>query len=385
MTAIKVQPASNVTVIVDRGLSGPTGPTGAFGGPTGPTGPTGATGQGVAIKGSVATVADLPSTGNVVGDSYIVQSDGDLYVWSGSVWNNAGPIVGPTGATGASVTGPTGPTGAPSTEVGPTGATGPTGAQGASGNIGPTGPTGATGEASTVTGPTGPAGSTGDAGPAGPTGPTGSVGRFTTSETAPTSPVSGDAWYNSTNGTFYVYYDSYWVESAVSDIGPTGPTGMSGGKTLIESKSLTGSSIEFTSIPSGYNDLYLVIANGKASVDITEGWIGINNQVGIIDTSFDAIMFSNLNTTAEPNIYRTSIFGYSDNLFKTFDGRGGYWDGFPGENKYIAISDSGYIRLSTPITSVQLYTGESFDVGTDAWVDQDATFTGGTAYLYGVL
>lgn len=103
--SVVVQPASNVTLTVDRSIGGPTGPVGPTGsagptgasgpigptgsqgavGPTGPQGligPTGAAGQGVQIKGSVATVGDLPSTGNIPGDSYIVLADGDLYVWS---------------------------------------------------------------------------------------------------------------------------------------------------------------------------------------------------------------------------------------------------------------------------------------------------------------
>jgi hypothetical protein len=43
----------------------------------------------------------LPSTGNTVGDAYIVTSNGHLYVWGGSSWTDSGQIVGPTGPTGA--------------------------------------------------------------------------------------------------------------------------------------------------------------------------------------------------------------------------------------------------------------------------------------------
>jgi hypothetical protein len=112
-------------------------------GSIGPTGPTGAQGTSITVKGSVATVGSLPSVGNAVNDAWIVSGDGNLYVWNGSAWVNAGPIVGPTGptgATGASVTGATGATGSQ-------GITGPTGSQGEQGITGPTGPsvTGATG------------------------------------------------------------------------------------------------------------------------------------------------------------------------------------------------------------------------------------------------
>lgn len=136
--------ASQVT-----GPTGPTGPTGAQGvtGPTGaasqvtgPTGPTGATGpQGVPItlKGSKATVGDLPSTGNALNDAWIVDADGDVYVWDGTQWYSAGQIVGATG--------PTGPAGADGAD-GADGAQGPTGPQG---DLGPTGPSGVI----SVTGP----------------------------------------------------------------------------------------------------------------------------------------------------------------------------------------------------------------------------------------
>lgn len=121
--------ASQVT-----GPTGPTGPTGAQGvtgptgadsnvtGPTGPTGPQGPQGVPITLVGSVPLVADLPSTGNSLNDAYIVDEDGDVYVWDGAAWYSAGQIVGATGPTGATGdTGPTGPTG----ETGPTGPTGP--------------------------------------------------------------------------------------------------------------------------------------------------------------------------------------------------------------------------------------------------------------------
>lgn len=103
-------------------LQGPTGPTGATGqlgptgpavtGPTGPTGSTGPQGASITVKGSVAAVINLPSSGNTINDAYIVQADGDLYVWTAALtWSNVGQIVGPTGPTGPGITGPTGPIG----------------------------------------------------------------------------------------------------------------------------------------------------------------------------------------------------------------------------------------------------------------------------------
>jgi hypothetical protein len=129
-----------------QGDTGPTGPTGATG-PQGATGAQGQAGASVTLKGSVAAVINLPSTGNTIGDSWIVDADGNLYVWNGSSWTDAGQIVGPTGPTGATgATGATGPQG-PQGDTGPTGPTGATGPQGATGATGDTGATGATGPA----------------------------------------------------------------------------------------------------------------------------------------------------------------------------------------------------------------------------------------------
>lgn len=233
---IEVQPQPPVVVTIDRGIAGPVGPTGPSGGPTGPTGPTGAQGTGIDIKGTVATVNDLPTTGNQPGDAYVVQADGDLYVWSGSEFVDAGKIVGPAGPTGATGptgaqgaignVGPTGPTGATG-EIGPIGPTGATGAigatgpTGAQGEIGATGPTGATGAAG-PTGPqgsqgnVGPTGATGDAGIAGPTGPTGATGAV--GATGPTGP-QGDAGAIGPTGP---------TGAASTVAGPTGPTGDAG-------------------------------------------------------------------------------------------------------------------------------------------------------------
>lgn len=117
-------------------------------GPQGPPGPQGPAGSAVAIKGSVATVGDLPATGNTLNDAYIVESNGHLYIWNGTAWIDAGPIVGPQGP------------------AGPVGPAGPSGGAGSAGPAGPAGPTGATG----ATGPQGPAGPQGATGPVGPAG-----------------------------------------------------------------------------------------------------------------------------------------------------------------------------------------------------------------------
>lgn len=55
-------------------------------------------GTSVNIQGEKPSVEDLPMIGNQKGDGYIVQ--GDLYVWNGSSWTNAGKIQGPPGNDG---------------------------------------------------------------------------------------------------------------------------------------------------------------------------------------------------------------------------------------------------------------------------------------------
>jgi len=157
-------------------VAGPTGPQGIQG-VKGDTGETGAQGIGVTLKGSKSLFSNLANTGNSLNDAYIVDEDGDLYVWNGSSWYSVGQIVGPQGPAGTTgsqgLQGVTGPTGAASTVPGPTGPTGPQGLQGLQGTTGVTGPTG---PASTVAGPTGPQGPQGIQGVKGDTGETGTQG-----------------------------------------------------------------------------------------------------------------------------------------------------------------------------------------------------------------
>lgn len=72
---LEVVPQPRVEAKIDRGAVGPAG----LPGPTGPTGPQG---TGINMKGTVPTIADLPATGNVNGDGYVVLADGHVYVWS---------------------------------------------------------------------------------------------------------------------------------------------------------------------------------------------------------------------------------------------------------------------------------------------------------------
>ena len=186
-----------------QGITGSQGTTGAQGtigaqGTTGTTGVQGTSGTSVALKGSVTIPTDLGSIATkAVGDLYIVLtsgsyggknfSAGDGALWTGSVWENVGPIRGTQGITGAQ--GTTGATGAQGTTgvTGATGAQGTTGATGATGAQGTTGATGATGAQGIqgrqgITGSQGTIGSQGTVGTQGVQGPIGPSTQINASE-----------------------------------------------------------------------------------------------------------------------------------------------------------------------------------------------------------
>ena len=201
-----------------QGTAGPTGPSGPLGptGPTGPTGPSGPSGTAIVIKGSVASSANLPATGNTNGDAYIVTNTGHLFVWNGAAWIDTGPVQGP---------------------VGPQGPVGSVGAQGPAGTTGPQGPVGGTGPDG-VTGPTGPAGPTGATGPTGPQGPTGAQGPSGTAiavkgsvASSPSLPATGnnpgDAYIASDTGHLWVWNGTTWMDTGPVQ-GPVGPAGAVG-------------------------------------------------------------------------------------------------------------------------------------------------------------
>ena len=201
-----------------QGIKGDTGLTGS----TGVAGSQGAAGTGVNIKGTVATVVALPSTGQATGDSYLVSANGNLYTWNGLVWVDVGQIQGPKGDTG--LTGPQGPTGL----TGLTGATGNTGPAGVVGSAGPQGIQGLTGN----TGATGATGSTGPAGIQGVKGDTGASGiqgiagiqgvKGDTGSTGPTGPAGADSVVPGPAGP-------QGIAGPTGLTGPAGPAGTGGG------------------------------------------------------------------------------------------------------------------------------------------------------------
>jgi hypothetical protein len=249
------------------GATGLTGATGATGltGMTGVTGATGPQGTSIDFKGSVANTGALP-TGAANNDAYIVDADGNLWVWDGDSWNDAGQIVGPQGPQGN------------------TGATGLTGATGATGLVGVTGSInydtgtgilsldeGTAGGLATlnvsgvvpdeqlpgdIVRSDGLSTSLGDYILATQKGANSGVASLDISgkvpaaqlpadfavsaSTPPASPQVGDAWYDSASGNIYVYYDGYWVEAASANDGPTGNTGATGANGNTGATGVTG-------------------------------------------------------------------------------------------------------------------------------------------------
>lgn len=113
----------------DRGPAGEQGPQGVQG-PQGIPGERGEDGKGIAIAGQAATYSELPS-GLGAGDAgkgFLVESDGKLYIWSGSAF--------PPDGSGADFRGPAGPQGVQGVQgvQGPVGAEGPQGPQGPRGS-----------------------------------------------------------------------------------------------------------------------------------------------------------------------------------------------------------------------------------------------------------
>lgn len=198
-------------VIGPQGVPGPKGDKGDVG-PVGPQGPQGEKGEqgkdgtSLNILGTKESEADLPLSAEK-NDAYLI--NGEMWVFDGTNWNNAGKIQGPQGPQGP--VGPQGSKGDPGPqgikgdpgekgEQGLKGDTGPQGEQGPVGSKGEQGDTGARGITFTpvvdskgniswsndgglenpqtvnITGPQGDTGAKGDVGPQGEKGEVGGAG-----------------------------------------------------------------------------------------------------------------------------------------------------------------------------------------------------------------
>lgn len=134
----------------DKGDVGPQGPQGLQG-PQGEKGEQGNDGTSLNVLGTKESEADLPLSAEK-NDAYLI--DGEMWIFDGTNWNNAGKIQGPQGPVG-----PQGPKGDP----------GPQGVKGDPGEKGEQGVQGLKGDA-------GPQGEQGSVGPKGEQGDTGARG-----------------------------------------------------------------------------------------------------------------------------------------------------------------------------------------------------------------
>ena len=217
------------------GLTGPQGPIGNTGadstvqgpqgiqgeqGIQGVQGETGSTGTGVTFKGDVANVGSLPSSGNVQGDAYLVQSDDSLHIFDGTSFIDGGSIQGPQGTQGVQ---------------------GPQGIQGVQGDAGTNGTNGTNG----IDGADGADGADGDTGPKGDDGDQGVQG---------IQGIQGETGLQGIQG----------IQGETGDAGPQGAQGIQGIQGLqgIQGEAgVSGSWNDLSDKPSG-TDNYVVKWNG---------------------------------------------------------------------------------------------------------------------------
>jgi hypothetical protein len=332
------------------GLTGPTGPTGDQGiqgiqgelGPTGPTGATGPQGTSINLKGEVATTEDLPTTGNNPNDAYVVIADGNLYVWDGVAWFDAGQIVGPQG--------PTGPEGLQ-------GATGPTGEQGIQGEVGPTGPTGPQGEQG-IQGITGPTGEQGIQGPTGPTGAQGIQGEQGVQGEQGIQGIQGEIGPTGPQGI----QGEVGPTGPTGDIGPTGPTGPAPDTTI------------FVQGPSSATD------NAIARYDSTTGKLIQNSTVTIDDNGNTANVNSITFDTTPASLPTTEGSMYWDDKGAVaYIMQGGDVTQQIGESQYLYIQASANITKGQVVMFTGAVGGSGIPTGAPATGVTDGTYIMGIA------
>lgn len=173
--------------------------------------------------------------------------------------------------------------------------------------------------------------------------------------------------------------------------GPTGPTGPAGGgRTLIESKSLTGASVEFTSISNQYTDLYLVVEGATADFDETNVDVRVNNNSSAIyvrgknEYTESYIFFCSTDSTESLANIRFLDYNSSNYKFAEYTSITLNVEPETPREYFIDGLSSYAIMATAAITSIQIFAGETYDYDLGELVDEGAVFTGGTAYLYGV-
>jgi hypothetical protein len=262
-------------------------------GEPGPEGPQGPAGIGIALKGSVPTIADLP-TGAIQGDTYVVEEDGNAYTWSDTdaQYIDIGQIVGPQGPQGIQgEVGPAGADGKPGIDgkegpQGPAGVDGKDGLPGKQGDVGPQGPQGEVGPqgeqgiagadgkdgADGATGPQGEQGIAGVDGAQGPKGDTGAEGpQGIQGEVGP----KGDVGNTGPQGDV----GPAGPKGDQGEIGPAGPQGEAGPKGDQGDQGVPGLGITFQGRVATVADLPATAAQGDMYIvsETGDAWVWAND------------------------------------------------------------------------------------------------------------
>ena len=270
----------------DSGLSGYSGESGI----SGYSGFSGQQGTSINVKGEVPTVGDLPPTGNQVNDAYIVTEDGNLWVWNGSAWYDAGQIVGPQGLSGFSgYSGESGYSGF-SGDSGISGWSGESGISGFSGDSGISGWSGFSGES-------GYSGLNGDSGYSGISGYSGFSGD---------SGISGWSGISGYSGSGISGWSGFSGYSGIS--GQDGASGFSG------YSGISGYSGSGISGYSGYSGIGTSGYSGFSGYSGYSGAVGAGGAIGNWGSFWDTTTQTTTINTATPitfNSYDVNSTGVS--------------------------------------------------------------------------
>jgi hypothetical protein len=165
---------------------------------------------------------------------------------------------------------------------------------------------------------------------------------------------------------------------------PTWAAPSSGGMTLISTTAMTGASITLSSIPSGYVDLKLVLVDPYMSDDQENIKIRLNSNSSTVYTSVgtnggstvafdgtDYLIAYNLDNTLHSNLIDFYLFNYSNSTT---------WK-IANTN---SISRNGVTSTSANFTTGNLLFGSTTAITSILVFATGGSFSGGTAYLYGV-
>jgi len=363
-----------------QGIQGPRGIQGERG-PQGDTGPRGEQGQQAVFARLVGVVYDYTNLNHsytgAIGDAYIAEYNGHVWIWTGTLWADVGPVTGQKGDTGA--TGATGVQGAP----GPQGVAGPRGEQGLKGDKGDTGPKGDQGDI-------GPKGDRGDIGPKGDTGNTGPQGIQGPAGPQGATGAKGDTGDAGPAGT--TDYNNLSNKPVVADTSKLAPgdffilkddTTVSFGQVAAQNITIGSSGIQIAST----GDVHIMGAAGSTVV------LGGDSTGGITFSSPTAgINYNNLtNKPTIPSVLDelldVTLTQVADGQYLTYNGNTQQWVNTTRSNNLLSRRTVSYASpslapgasYSTLVTAATGYALYSIQVTAGAWVTVYSSLAARTA------